>query len=231
MAHNRLDQSETIRMSDTKEYLLSDAKYLKLNLQFDHLAMLEEAKNLKDRYVRHRPGSYQHNGWLSLCLHGLGEDKTESWKSYGYNNAIEAADASFWTDAAKECPTIMNFIHNEFPSNSYARVRLMLLEANGNISMHTDTQYRILENISLVLSNPAGCVWTWEDGDTLFMEPGCAYAMNISYGHSVQNNSDEDRYHIILHRHDSTPEWKALMNESMQQQGIIGQYFEGPNAT
>jgi len=35
--------------------------------------------------------------------------------------------------------------------------------------------------------------------------------MNISYEHSVYNNSTEDRYHLIVARHDSTDEWKALM--------------------
>jgi hypothetical protein len=151
---------------------------------------------------------------MSLSLYGLAEDKHESWQDYGYANAAEAAADFKWTAAADDCPTIVNWLKTKFPSNRFGRVRLMLVEAGGFIGPHTDTTHRILENINIPLSNPEGCIWKWGDGEELFMEPGGVYAMNISYEHSIYNNSDTDRFHIIVARHDSTDEWKDLMEQA-----------------
>jgi hypothetical protein len=100
----------------------------------------------------------------------------------------------------------------------------MLLEAGGWIGPHNDTKHRLLENINISLSNPLGCVWRWGDGEEVFMEPGGAYAMNISYEHSIVNNSTEDRYHLIVARHDSTDEWRTLIDQASAKANITGEY-------
>ena len=56
------------------------------------------------------------------------------------------------------------------------------------------------------------------------MEPGIPYAVNISYEHSVTNDSDEDRYHLIVARHDSTDEWKQLIEIASKKYNISGYY-------
>lgn len=196
-----------------KHYFVSDAKFLKLAIPLAHETMLKEAQALKHRFTSHRGGE-NHAGWKSLALFGLGEDKHESWQDYDYENAEQAANDFVWTKAAEDCPTITNWLKTKFPCSRFGRVRLMLIEAGGYIGLHTDTKHRILENINIPLSNPRECIWRWGDGEELFMEPGGVYAMNISYEHSVYNNSTEDRYHLIVARHDSTDEWKALMEKA-----------------
>jgi hypothetical protein len=208
---------------DTKHYYFSDAKSLKLDISVPYKSMLKEAQALKHRFTSHRGEDNLHKGWKSLSLYGLAEDKHDSWQDYGYANAVEAAKDFIWTPAALECPTIMKFLET-FPCKRFSRIRLMLVEAGGWIGMHSDTKYRILENINISLSNPDGCIWNWEDGDSLFMEPGGAYAMNISYGHSIINKSNEDRFHLIISRQDSLPEWQALMNQAAEQAGVSGHY-------
>lgn len=210
----------------TKEYFLSDAKYLKLNLDIDYQGMLEEAKKLKDRFVTHRIGDYDHKGWKSLVLHGLSEKHSDYYKAYGYKSAVDAANNSVWTEAADQCPITMNFLLNKFPSSKFARVRFMLLEAGGHIAEHTDSTTPILENTNISLGNPEGCMWEWGDGESLFMEPGGVYVMNIHYPHKIVNNSDQDRYHLIIHRHDCTDEWKKLVAEACNNQQVTGKYFE-----
>jgi hypothetical protein len=207
-----------------KYYFFSDAKYLKLDIPVPHEKMLIEAQALKHRFTDHRYSDGSHRGWKSLSLYGLGENKHESWQDYGYSSAIDAAKDFKWTDAALECPTIMEWLQNKFPCQRFGRVRLMLVEAGGWIGLHSDTKYRILENINISLSNPQGCVWRWGDGTDLFMEPGGVYAMNISYDHSVINNSDQDRYHLIVSRHDSTPDWMNLINDACKNMSVTGEY-------
>ena len=209
---------------DSKHYYISDAKFLKLNIPVPYEAMLKEAQALKHRFTEHRNPENQHLGWKSLALHGLGESLHENWSEYGYKSAIDAARDFVWTPAANECPTIMQFLNTTFPCKRYGRVRLMLVEAGGWIGPHSDTKHRLLENINIPLSNPKGCIWRWGDGEELFMEPGNAYAMNISYEHSIVNNSAEDRFHLIVARHDSTDEWRALIDQASAEANVTGHY-------
>jgi hypothetical protein len=210
---------------NNKDYFVSDAKFLKLDIPVPYQTMLKEAQALKNRFTEHRNSEDKHRGWKSLALYGLGEDLHESWQYYGYSSATEASKDFKWTPAAKECPSIMHFLHNTFPCKRYGRVRLMVVEAGGWIGPHSDTKHRLLENINISLSNPEGCIWQWGDGEELFMEPGGAYAMNISYEHSIYNRSTEDRYHLIVARHDSTDEWKALINQSALEANATGHYI------
>jgi hypothetical protein len=57
------------------------------------------------------------------------------------------------------------------------------------------------------------------------MEPGGVYAMNLYYHHMLVNESKEDRMHMIIARHDSTDEWKELINQSALSRGIKGEYI------
>jgi len=205
----------------TKDYFVSNAKFVELNMQIDHKGILEEAKSLKEYFITHRTGSYDHKGWKSLVLHGWNNDQSGHWKDYGYNTIDEVIRDMHWT----ECPKTMNFVKNIFPSNTLGRVRFMLLEAGGHIGEHADSRVPLLDNTNISLSNPKDCIWQWGDGETLFMEPGKIYVMNIHYPHAIYNNSNEDRYHLIIHRFDSTDEWKAQLNKACEEQGITGEYF------
>lgn len=213
-------------MSDStkKYYFFSDAKYLKLDIPVPHGQMLAEAESLKKRFTDHRYDDKSHRGWKSLSLYGLAENKHDSWQDYGYSSAIDAAKDFKWTEAALECPTTVEWLKNKFPCQQFGRVRLMCVEAGGWIGLHSDTKYRILENINIPLSNPHGCVWRWEDREDLFMQPGGVYAMNISYQHSVFNNSNLDRYHLIVSRHDSTPAWMKLIDNACVTMNVKGEY-------
>lgn len=208
----------------TKDYFISDAKYVKLEIPIDHEGILAEAKILKNQFITHREGSYDHRGWKSLVLHGWNDQQSGHWKDYGYNTINEVIKNLHWSDISKQCPKTVDFLKNHFPSNLFGRVRFMLLEAGGHIAEHVDSSVPLLDNTNISLSNPIDCIWRWGDGETLFMQPGKTYVMNIHYPHSVWNNSNEDRYHLIIHRFDSTDKWKKLLNTACSQQQIKGTY-------
>jgi hypothetical protein len=205
-----------------KDYFICSAKYLELDIPYPHEEMLKEARALSNRFVPHRDKISQ--GWESLTLHGLGEDKTGSWEDYGYQHGGDAGRDMFWTNAAQECPVTMNFLLNNFPSKQYGRIRFMKLKPGGYIGLHSDSSYPLIENINLVLNNPKDCVWKWNDESIVDMKPGVAYGMNVHYSHSVINNSNEDRYHMIIVRHDATNEWKSIINKAALSAGVTGKY-------
>jgi hypothetical protein len=213
-------------MSDVKDYFISDAKFLKLDIPVPYKEMLDEARLLKDKFTSHRNDDSIHKGWKGLTLYGLSDNRHESWQDYGYSSAIEAAKDFVWSEVSTQCPVTIDFLKNTFPCQRFGRVRFMLVEAGGRIGPHTDTSHRLLENINISLSNPSGCIWRWGDGEEMFMEPGGAYAMNISYEHSIINNSNEDRFHLIVARHDSTAEWKNLIDSAALKSGVTGHYIQ-----
>jgi hypothetical protein len=211
---------------NAREYLWTNAKYLKLDIKVPHKEMAAEAIALRDKFILYRnQDSYGHQGWHSLPLYGLGLDKPMSWDAYGYANANDAAKDFNWTEVAEHCPITVNWLKNKFPSKKLGRVRFMLLEAGGFISPHKDSPFSIPDPVNIALTNPKDCIWQWGDRTTLDFEPGSAYAMNISYEHSVYNYSTEDRYHLIVHHHDSTTEWKTMMTTALEKQDEEGYFY------
>ena len=208
-----------------KEYFQSEGRYLKLDIPMPYSEMLAEAFTLIDKFTPHRSGDYNHEGWESLTLHGLGWDKHENWSDYGYKKGKDASNDMRWTEIADLCPVTTKWLREVFPCNTYGRVRFMLLRAGGRISMHNDSSIKLIENINVALNNPFGCKWIWGDDEELIMEQGGVYAMNLYYHHSIVNNSNEDRMHMIIARHDATDEWKKLIDDAANKQGITGEYI------
>jgi len=211
-------------MFDGREYLISDSKYMKLNLEFPHEEIAKEAIALRDRYVEYR-STYQTKGWHSLPIVGISSQHPYAWNVYGeFKSAKDAAPLMKFTEVADLCPVTTNWLKNVYPSSSYARVRFMLLEAGGVIEPHSDTEHSVLGAINIAITNPKNCKWHWEDGESLEFKPGDVYAMNTHYTHSIRNESNEDRYHMIVHHYDSTEAWKNLFLESMKEQNVQGEF-------
>ena len=207
-----------------REYFVSYAKYLELDIKFPYQEMLKEAQLLRSRFTQHRDSHSK--GWYGLVLHGLDEHKTGDWKSYGITDPEQAKNMMQWTEAADLAPITKEYFIKNFPCKKYSRVRFMLLESGGYINFHSDSKGPLVDNISFVLNSPEGFVWKWQDGSpNMIMLPGHAYAMNIHYHHGLWNNSDEDRYFIIVSRHDSLPEWKQLMIDAAARQGVEGEFI------
>jgi hypothetical protein len=210
----------------SREYFFSDGRFLKLDIQLPYKEMLNEALSLIGKFTPHREGDYEHMGWESLTIHGLDWDKHENFDAYGYKQGKDASNDYKWTEIAELCPVTTKWLTEDFPCKKYGRVRFMLLRAGGKIAMHNDSPsgIRLIENINVALNNPKGCKWIWGDNQELIMEEGGVYAMNLSYDHSVVNNSREDRMHMIIARHDALDHWKKLMDEAAINQNIKGEY-------
>ena len=209
-----------------KEYYQSEGRYLKLAIDLPYKEMCAEAFALIDRFSPHRGDDYAHNGWESLTIHGLGSNKHEGYQTYGYAKGKDASNDMCWTEIADACPITARWLKDSFPCNKYGRVRFMLLRAGGHISKHNDSSLKLIENINVALNNPIGCKWIWGDGEELIMEPGGVYAMNLHYHHMLVNESNEDRMHMIIARHDALNGWKKLIEDAASKQSITGTYIE-----
>jgi len=83
------------------------------------------------------------------------------------------------------------------------RARVTCLKAHCKSLVHTDggeDEYIARIHIPLI-TNPK-CVFM-ADGQNLYMEPGKIYMVWVNIWHQIRNDSDEDRYHIIMDAYDT----------------------------
>jgi hypothetical protein len=182
----------------------------------DWAGMLAEAQNLRENFIHHRTHE-GHVGWESLCLHGLSSVHVGSNSSYGFENF---GPHNKWTDVSDFTPKIRSFIEKlNFPM--LARVRIMKLCAGGYVDVHHDGHYGI-GAINIALNNPVGCRF-YIDGhgylpffDIENRQNPRIIMPNIGYYHTVVNNSNEDRYHMIVH-YEPNQAWEKLKHEALRQ--------------
>jgi hypothetical protein len=176
--------------------------------------MLEEANNIKHFFVNHRDkdtiGSYKHEGWKSLCIHGLSEYQTNHYTEYGYSSNEETP--YIWTSISDLCPITTNWLKN-FPMDKYYRVRFMLLKPGGYIYPHKDSATNQLSPINIALNHPDGCIFKMKDHGIVPMKPGTVMLLDVGNIHAYVNNSNEDRIHIIIHGK-PTEKYKELVVRS-----------------
>lgn len=162
--------------------------------------MYAEARALEKHYVPHRHHE-SHQGWSSLCIHGITSVHTESPHTYGYT---EDNCPWRWTDVADVCPTITKFFKEQFDYNKYFRIRIMKLAPGGYVIPHRDTidvKDSHIGPVNLALNHPEECKFYMDNIGTLPWTAGRAIKLNLYNVHAVVNHSTEDRYHIIVHGH------------------------------
>jgi hypothetical protein len=83
------------------------------------------------------------------------------------------------------------------------RVRVTCLKARCKSLVHRDAddgEYMARLHIPLITNNK--CRFT-ADGQSLYMQPGKAYAVWTQIWHQIRNDSDEDRFHLICDFYDT----------------------------
>ena len=67
--------------------------------------------------------------------------------------------------------------------------------------------------INIALNNPIGCDFVMKEWGTLPFTSGAANMIAVGYEHAVFNDSDEDRYHIIVHGR-MGQDWPQIIKDS-----------------
>lgn len=192
---------------EVADWLLNKSKFgwLELDINFNVDDWIKEAECSKSYLVPHRESdSY---GWNSCCIHGISSASTGAWTSYGYT--CEEQVPYSWTPVSFNTPIIKDFWEN-FPYDSYRRIRFMELKAGGYINPHSDAPGRLPgeENfdalkfgvpINVALIHPKECYMSLDGYGCVPFESGKAFIINIRNYHSVVNLSNTPRIHLIAH--------------------------------
>ena len=181
----------------------SSVEYVQMDFDVPVKQILTEYELIKDRLVIHRPED-GHKDWCAVTLYGFASDKTNShWE---YDRRKQRPDV---TEVGARCPRTIEWVK----SLPYARIddiRFLVIKPNGYITKHIDVPERNwLEPLNICLSYPKGNRFVL-NGKEVDYRPGMPLVLNIHYEHYVENNSDRERVHLLVHGKKKQEFWNSV---------------------
>ena len=162
------------------------------NLKVPFKKIYEEylkAENVK--FYDHRKESLN-KGWCAHTLYGFGEDKT-----LGYLHYRRIQERRKWSSSIKYFPEIYKFV-KMLPYMKLYEVRLLLLKSKGYISPHIDLPLMCLDPLNIAIHFPKKCFFKFTKFGYIPFSDGKSFVLNIGYEHSVWNESEEPRLHLVI---------------------------------
>ena len=211
----------------------NDIWYLKVDIEIPE-ACIQEAQDVYDAgfFVDHRFGDG--DGWCSAAIHSyVHEDKPNTSMGWyhtknpdSYQGLNEKNVKWGWTEIADYAPETKRWLE-DFPHKSYRRLRFMLLEPDGKIIAHHDSneardargaRRNIAGAINLAFYQPENCYLRRADTkEELPFENCTGFWFDNGVEHEAHNASTENRFHFIMHG-GFNKERKELMKRSLVKQ-------------
>lgn len=184
--------------------------WLELDIEIPYKQINEEIKNIEEYFVDHRNDYNTNAGWQSFCLHGKSYDSTREDEFYNDERP------KVWTkEAEKFMPATVNFFKHSWPCTQYSRLRIMKLSPGAIIEVHQDDPSPgKLSPINIAITQPKNCNFYIEGHGIVPFKEGKAFWLNVGLRHCVINNSNEYRYHIIVHHQNNNKEFENLVIRS-----------------
>jgi len=168
-------------------------KYLKLPFQFDEQKLLNDLMFISNEQWMPHHYTHNYNGdWNSLALYSEGGDDKNILAAQNSSTNISE------TQILKKCEYFKGVIHHfKCPLQS---VRLLRLTPNSVIKPHKDfclgyenNNFRL--HIPITTNNQVEFIL---DKNRLKMLPGECWYTNVNFTHSVANNGNQDRIHLVI---------------------------------
>ena len=189
----------------------SGLPWLQLSIDIPHETILKELKTIQSLLVSHRDSYGEHQGWRSFCIHGKSFDATREETHYNDSRPY------IWTPEARQyLPQTIEYFCTQWPKVTFARLRVMLLEPGGYVSVHSDHSKSELMPINIAITQPVNCDFVMERHGVVSFRPGSAFWLDVSNRHTVFNNSDQPRWHLIVHQSFDNVEFQNLVVKSYQ---------------
>jgi hypothetical protein len=173
--------------------ILNKTSWLELDLSIDLEQWTTEANIASEYLIPYREN--ESNGWSSVAIHAEGENI--------YSNVKATYSDYSWTRLSEKTPTIKRF-WEQMPFENLARIRFMGVESHGYVGKHRDLPPSSVTDmldfiipINIAIIHPDDCYMTLTDIGVVPFKPGKVILVNITNEHSVTNNSDTRRIHLI----------------------------------
>ena len=152
-----------------------------------------------ERATYHEHRDNDSSGWSSVCIHGISQSHTDHYEVYTEYRNLSSRNVPYdWTDI--DAPYTKFWLQEYFPYDVYHRVRFMKVKPGGYILPHTDGNQYSLNAVNIGIWNPNGCKLVVKDRGTVpFNHTGSVFLFANNFEHAVFNDSEQDRYHMIIH--------------------------------
>jgi hypothetical protein len=199
----------------------SQLPWLELDIEIPIDKILREIQNIKHLCVPHRDDYAENAGWNSFCIHGQSYNATREDIYYDHSQPYQ-----YTKEAIDLMPYTVQYFKDVWPHLSYQRLRVMQLKPNGYISLHKDNDISTLSPINIAITHPLDCGFVMAKYGTVPFEPGRAFVLDVSNHHTIFNNSQQDRWHIIVHQN-SDDKFKDLVVKSYKK--LYNKFYEESN--
>jgi len=118
---------------------------------------------------------------------------------YGYNGEIKGTESKFYLHFERELLKIREIIQSYYGVGDVLAIEIAKLPKKSKVDEHKDGGISLLKNprIHLVLQTNENVIFT-VDGEEKNMKVGELWEINNSKSHSVVNDGDTDRIHMII---------------------------------
>jgi hypothetical protein len=191
--------------------LLNNVQCLQLDMDIPFDLIANEIQAIPDNFfVAHRDTYESNAGWKSFVLHGKSYDATRETEYYTDNRPL------VWTQEAETyCPDTVKFFKHSWPSTDFERVRVMLLEPHSIINLHNDPgSPDEFWPVNIAITQPSDCNFYLDKFGIVPFTPGSAFLINVGNMHTVINDSDQKRYHIIVHHKKTNKKFDKIIERS-----------------
>jgi hypothetical protein len=172
--------------------------YLPLDIDIPWRTIYKEAQSVLPFMIADHAGDTDSHGWLNFGIYARG---AHDLGDYGRVDMTEASD---WTDLAKKyMPETVRYFQDSWPHKQIYRLRLLGLEPNGVIGLHTD-DCTGLNNINMAIDHPDECDFVLENSGVIPFKNGQAFLVNTGLRHAVVNRSNRLRLHIVVYQENDT---------------------------
>jgi len=162
---------------------------LRLAPRFDPARLAADLARMEDSWWENHLSDYHDGNWQSVSLHAPGGRRSNQFSGGGTFAA---------TEALERCDYVPEVI-DSFPGKKN-RIRFLRLRAGGEIFPHSDPMHQVdpdMVRIHVpVQTSPA--VAFHVHGVRLQMLPGETWFVDVRFRHSVRNEGDTDRVHLVI---------------------------------
>ena len=164
-------------------YRSSDIPWVKMNFDVPCYDVEQEYLSIKETLKINHPQD-GHKDWYAVSLF--------------YKDVV--------TEIGLKCPKTVEFIRS-LPYDRIDDCRFLLIKAGGFIAEHSDIpEHNWLDTLNMSITYPKGSKFVLNKEEVPY-HSGASFVLNIHYSHWVENNSDEDRLHLIVHGKKSKDYW------------------------
>jgi len=153
---------------------------------------------------------YKNNNiWTALSFYGYGKEPSDIFKPGFLNDDAEIDKKLQWTSLSSDAiMSPISEIISKLPCQ-FERIRFMKLAAGKSLRKHNDNIDPDIENKKIIRlhipirTNDSVVFTIYENdedeiGQELNLKTGHYYYIDVTKPHSVTNNSDIDRYHLVV---------------------------------